>query len=77
MCADQFKHIEAIHYSSLGMDATSVSSKADPDNLMTISCSHRVVRICEDGEPNATRISPMRGQLVSDPQMKLLTYHLN
>ena len=41
MCADQFKHIEALHNSSLGMDATSVSSKADPDILMAIPYSHR------------------------------------
>ena len=42
MCADQFNHIEAIHYSSLGMDGTSVSSKADPVILMTVPYSQRV-----------------------------------
>ena len=41
MRANQFKHIEAIHYSSLGMDATSLSTKADPDIQMTVPCSHR------------------------------------
>jgi hypothetical protein len=54
------------HILSLKMGATSVSSQADPDILMTDPCSHRV-SVCDAGEPNATHSSPMPGQLVREP----------
>ena len=52
------------------MDVICVSSKADPNHLVTVPYSHRgrCVHVHEDGGPNATRGSPTLDLLMGDPQ---------